>query len=81
MPMERLWLSAAAMTEVADSGVATKTYEFAHIIPGGGPLGTWNVVVTADEGTEGIVGDNASSSFVVGGTPDVILLKTTQVLG
>ncbi len=71
---------ASAMTEVADSGVATKTYEFAHAIPGGGPLGTWNVVVTANEGTEGIVSDNAGGSFVVGGTPDVILLKTTQVL-
>ncbi len=69
-----------AMTEVADSGVATKTYEFAHAIPGTGPLGTWSVVVTADEGSEGIVSDNAGGSFVVGGTPDVVLLKTSQVL-
>ena len=73
-------VSSAAMTEVADSGIATKTYEYAHTIPVVGPLGTWNVVVTADEGSEGIVSDNAGGSFVVGGTPDVILLKTSQVL-
>ena len=73
-------VSSAAMTQVVDSGAATRTYEYAQVISGAGPLGTWNVVVTADEGSEGIVSDNAGGSFVVGGTPDVILLKTTQVL-
>jgi len=68
------------MTEVADSGIDTKVYEFAYSIPGAGPLGIWNVVVSANEGSEGIVSDNEGGTFVVGGTPDVVLLKTSQVL-
>lgn len=73
-----LVVSNAAMTQVADSGVDTKTYEFAQVV--GAPLGTWTAVVTANEGTEGIVSDNAADTFNVGGTPDVILLKRSLVI-
>ena len=68
----------AAMTQVADSGIDTKTYEFAQIVAA--PLGTWTAIVTANEGTEGIVSDNEANTFNVGGTPDIILLKTSQVI-
>ena len=70
--------SNAAMTEVADSGANTKTYEFAQIV--GAPLGAWTAVVTADEGTEGLVSDVDVNTFNVGGTPDVLLLKQSQVI-
>lgn len=68
----------AAMTQVADSGVDTKTYEFSQVIAA--PLGTWTAIVIANEGTEGIVSDNDANTFNVGGTPDVILLKRSQVI-
>ncbi len=68
----------AAMTQVADSGADTKTYEFAQVVAA--PLGTWTAVVTANEGTEGIVSDVDFNTFNVGGTPDVLLLKQSQVI-
>ncbi len=68
-----------SMTELAGASGAIKTYEYAYLVPAT-PIGTWNAVVTSDEGTEGIVSDNAAESFYVGGTPDVIFLKTSQVI-
>lgn len=68
----------ASMTQVADSGVDTRTYEFAQIV--GTPFGSWTAVVTANEGTEGLVSDVDFNIFNVGGTPDVLLLKQSQVI-
>ena len=68
----------APMTQVADSGVDTKTYEFSQVVAA--PFGTWTAVVTANEGTEGLVSDTEANTFNVGGTPDVILLKRAQVI-
>ncbi|MDW3095749.1 MAG: DUF11 domain-containing protein [Gammaproteobacteria bacterium] len=69
----------AVMTELAGASGAIKTFEYAYLVAAT-PLGTWNAVVTSNEGTEGIVSDNAAASFLVGGTPDVIFLKTSQVI-
>lgn len=71
-------VSNAAMTQVADSGTDTKTYEFAQVV--GAPFGNWTAVVTANEGTEGIVSDVDLNTFNVGGSPDVLLLKQSQVI-
>lgn len=67
------------MTELAGANGAIKTYEYAYLIPAG-PLGTWDAVITANEGSEGIVSDNGANSFYVGGTPDLVFLKTSQVI-
>ena len=68
----------AGMTEVSDSGVSTKTYEYAQAIAA--PLGAWTAIVTANEGSEGIVSDNNANTFNVGGTPDIVLLKSSMVI-
>ena len=70
----------ASMTEVLDSNAATKIYQYAYTIPSAASLGAWTFVVTADEGTEGIVADNLATTFSVGGSPDVLFLKSSQVI-
>lgn len=50
-------LNNVAMTQVADSGGATRTYEYAYSLPADAAAGNWAVRVTADEGTEGTVSD------------------------
>ena len=73
-------ISNAAMTQVFDSSAATKIYEYAYTTPLAANIGSWTFVVNTDEGTEGLVSDNHGESLFVGGTPDVVLLKTTQVI-
>lgn len=68
----------AAMTQVADSGADTRTFEFSQVVAA--PLGAWTAIVTANEGTEGIVSDVDAGVFSVGGTPDVLLLKRSQIV-
>src|SRR5690606_1444390 len=46
-------LANAAMAQVADSGTATRTYEYAYTLPPAAALGDWTIRVTAREGTEG----------------------------
>ena len=73
-------VSNAAMTEVSDSGTNTKTYEYAYPVPVAAPLGIWNAVVTANEGTEGLVSDNEVASISIGGMPDIVFLKSLRVI-
>ncbi len=73
-------VTAAGMSEVFDSNAATKIYQYSYTIPVAANVGNWTFVVSADEGTEGFVADNNAASLYVGGTPDVILLKTSQVI-
>ena len=71
-------VTAAVMTEVNDSGVATKTYEYAYIVPGGATSGNWSTTVTANEGSEGTVTDDQSSAFeVVFVFPSITFLKSS----
>lgn len=48
-------LTDATMTQVDDSGAATKTYELAYTVPGGSSASNWTATVKATEGTEGEV--------------------------
>jgi hypothetical protein len=68
----------AAMTEKADSGTSTKTYEYAYAIPTSGPEGSWTAIVTAHEGTEGTVSDDGTGFFNVG-MPNLTVVKSVQV--
>jgi len=60
-------VSLAAMTQVADSGAATRTYEYAYTIPAGGPDGTWSAQVIAHEGTEGTITHQRNATLTVSG--------------
>ncbi len=74
-------VNAVAMPQVADSGTLTKTYEYVYTVPAVGPAGNWNVSVTATEGTEGTISDNALNSFsVYFPLPDVVIVKTSQTV-
>ncbi len=68
----------AAMTQVADSGAATKTYEYSYVIPTTGPAGFWTTSVTAKEGTENNVSDSGTGSFTIG-LPSITVVKSTAV--
>jgi uncharacterized repeat protein (TIGR01451 family) len=59
-------VSGAAMTEVNDSGAATKTYEYNYTLPGFGADGTWTASVTANEGSEGTVTHTGTAILIVG---------------
>ncbi|MBI4826556.1 MAG: hypothetical protein HY807_09090 [Nitrospirae bacterium] len=69
-------VSGASMTQVADSGAATKTYQYQYTYPSAGPVGFWTANVTSTEGTEGtIIDTNFGLIKVV--LPDIIMLKTS----
>jgi uncharacterized repeat protein (TIGR01451 family) len=72
-------VSLAAMTEVADSGAATKTYEYAYTIPAGGPGGTWSAQVIAHEGTEGTITHQRNATLAVSGAT-LSVVKSVQTL-
>jgi uncharacterized repeat protein (TIGR01451 family) len=67
-------VSAATMTQVADSGAATKTFEYAYMPAGSVASGYWTASVTAPEGTEGIVSHTRTGSFKV--EPSLLVLKS-----
>lgn len=71
--------SNAAMTQVADSGVATKTYEYAYSVPVAGPDGLWTLAVTANEGTEGTISHTRIAALTVG-TASLSVLKSVQTI-
>jgi hypothetical protein len=71
----------AAMAQVADSGGATRTYEYAYVLPAGAPPGGWSAQVTGIEGTEGTVTHTRAGGFVVLPTlPALRVTKTVDVL-
>lgn len=53
----------AAMTQVADSGAATRTYEYAFVVPNTAAAGAWTTRVVAREGTENTITDLGVGSF------------------
>jgi uncharacterized repeat protein (TIGR01451 family) len=74
-------VNGAAMMEVADSGAATKTYEYAYAVPAGGPAGNWTARVIGVEGTEGTVNDLAQTALnVVIPMPDILVVKSVQIV-
>ena len=71
----------AALPIVADSGGATRTYEYAYVVPAGSPSGGWSAQVTAVEGTEGVVTHARAGGFVVPPLlPALRVTKTVDVL-
>jgi uncharacterized repeat protein (TIGR01451 family) len=71
----------AALPMVADSGGATRTYEYAYVVPAGSPSGGWSAQVTAVEGTEGVVTHTRAAGFVVPPLlPALRVTKSVQVL-
>lgn len=73
-------VNAAAMTQVADSGTLTKTYEYTYVVPVGGPAGNWTIRVTGAEGTEGTVSDLAQVALnVFIPMPNILMLKSVTV--
>lgn len=71
----------AAMTLVNDSGLATKTYEYAYAVPAGGPAGNWTVRVDAAEGAEGTISDYANiGMLVILPMPSLMVVKSATVI-
>ncbi|MDF1581030.1 MAG: hypothetical protein P1P74_09675 [Desulfuromonadales bacterium] len=66
----------AAMTEVADSGTLTKTYEYAYTLPIT-DAGLWAATVTAEEGSEGTISDDGAGAFKLG-NPNLTVLKSAS---
>jgi uncharacterized repeat protein (TIGR01451 family) len=59
-------VTGAAMTEiVAAATAATKTYEYAYMIPSDATAGNWTVRVDAFEGSEGTVSDYGNAALPV----------------
>jgi uncharacterized repeat protein (TIGR01451 family) len=66
------------MTEVDDSGLAVKTYEYALTLPIGGPEGIWTIRVTGIEGSEGLVTHTRTSTLPVVVPPNVMIVKSAD---
>jgi uncharacterized repeat protein (TIGR01451 family) len=66
----------APLPQVADSGAATRTYEYAYVVPPGAPPGGWSAQVTGVEGTEGVVTHTRVGGFAV--LPDLPALRVTK---
>ncbi len=81
-PNSTTQVSSVAMTQVADSGAATKTYEYAYAVPANAALGEWTTRVVATEGTETTpVTDLGVGSFTIYlPLPTLIISKTSQVI-
>ncbi len=73
-------VNGAAMPQVADSGALTKTYEYAYIVPAGGPAGNWTIRAVGAEGTEGTISDFAQTALnVFIPMPNILMLKSVIV--
>jgi len=71
----------AAMVQVADSGAATRTYEYVYTLPPAAAPGGWSMRVSAAEGTEGTVTDLGVGGFTVAlPLPTLQVAKVSEVL-
>lgn len=70
-----------AMTQVADSGTSTKTYQYVYALPANAVTGGWTMEVTAREGTENTVTDLGVDGFIVAlPLPALNVTKISDVL-
>lgn len=76
-PNANLVVPTTTMTQVNDSGAATKTYEYIFTVPAAGPNGYWTAQVTANEGTEGTISDLGVGTFRVG-RPLISVMKLSS---
>ena len=83
-PNSTVQLAASSMTVVADSGAATKTFEYdltgttGYTLADNAVSGIWNCSITASEGTEGTVTASGSGSFEVR-RPFLVVTKLATV--
>ena len=78
-PANAVVVNAQAMTQVADSGGLTRTFEYIYTpAPPGGPAGIWTATVTAPEGTEGTVSDSGIGTFRVVLMPSITAVKAVS---
>jgi uncharacterized repeat protein (TIGR01451 family) len=68
------------MTQVADSGAATKTYQYAYVVPANAAAGAWTIRVVANEGVEGVTDFGVGSFSVAIPMPSLMVSKISQVL-
>ncbi|MEZ5458985.1 MAG: hypothetical protein R3E65_06645 [Steroidobacteraceae bacterium] len=74
-------VSAQAMTQVADDGVATRVFEFPYSVPAAGPVGGWSLQVVGIEGTEGLVTDLGVGPLQIAiPPPQLRVQKTSEVI-
>lgn len=78
-PTGTVKLPPAAMTQVADSGAATKTFEYAYAVPADASTGFWTAAVTGYEGTEGTVTDTGAGSFDIE-APNLLVMKAVSAV-
>ena len=84
-PGSTVQLNAVSMTQVADSGADTKTFEYyvsgttGYTLANNAVEGIWIPSVTASEGTEGTVTHTASGSFEVR-RPSLVVTKLVTLL-
>lgn len=64
-------VSSATMTEIGTTG-GTKTYQYQYDIAGFPPQGSWSILVTANEGTEGTISDSGIATFAVYNPPSLL---------
>jgi uncharacterized repeat protein (TIGR01451 family) len=73
-------VSAATLTNIVTATTGTNTYEYAFTVPATSLIGYWTVNVTANEGTEGTISDLGTGTFRVGSLPNIMVLKSVQVI-
>jgi uncharacterized repeat protein (TIGR01451 family) len=80
-PTGTVRVNGAAMTQVFDSGAATRIYQYAYAIPSAGPAGAWTFRVTSLEGTEGTTSDYSLAGLPVTiPAPNILTLKAVSVV-
>lgn len=74
-------ITGALMTMVLDSGLATKTFEYAYQVPATTAFGSWTYAITANEGVEGTVTNTSFGAFTVAtaALPSLTVLKQANV--
>jgi len=76
-PTPTVQVNNVAMTQVADSGTNTKTYEASYTVPGFPVLGDWRIDVLGNEGNEGINHSNFID-FIILAPPSLSVLKSAS---
>jgi trimeric autotransporter adhesin len=78
-PSSNTIVNNVAMTQVADSGAATRTYQYAFVVPTNAAVGNWTVRIIAREGTENAVTDLGIGAFSVV-LPALSVQKASEVI-
>ena len=77
-PENFIVIADANMPEVFDSGGSDAIYEYQYELPSW-PNGTWQAIIRAMEGTEGLVNDEYVCTFLVG-AQDLLVMKSVYTL-